>query len=1204
MLPFRTVQEFTVPQGTAGLVEGPDAMRWLMIDAQKTLSAHLWHQSVQAGAVGCLIFTTLPDGEGWQCLLGEDVQKALSSSRVLWMAFRDMPTFVEAMERSQEHVELQGGFVHLHTHSEYSALDGLSTVKELAFLAAEDENPALAITDHGNCAGHPALQRACDDAGVKPIFGMEAYFIDDRRARPEKGDVEAAKRLRDYKHLILLAKDDEGLHNLWAMSTEGYRDGFYYKPRIDWDTLQRHSRGIIATSACLGGPVSQLLLDGDLDGARARLGRFLDIFGSDFYLEIQPAELDDQRRLNPLLVKLAHDLSVPLVAAADGHFPTGAQKEIHKTWLACQTSGDNEEYWHFDHTMTEGEMRSRLAYLGPQVVDEAVGNTVKIAAQCDARIESKIVMPIYYRQGGYDRDAAKVREMCEANWGRIKSTIYDQDVYRARFERELDLISRKKYCGYFLMVADYVCWAKDNGILVGPGRGSGAGSLIAFLMRITEVDPVHYDIIFERFITEGRETLPDFDVDFPASKRTEIQEYIRSKYGEDRVLKVGTHLRYKSKGIIGKLFGVFRDRGLLAPEAFDDARKISAIISEAEAGTAGLGLSWEDLWIQEGDQLEPYRLKYPDLFALAEKLVGRLNSYGQHPAGMIISTEGSLLDRLPLRRGDDEGLMITQFEFDDLDQMGLIKFDILTIRTLDTLQATVDGAREHFKINVNVYDFDIEYDDPMIWEEISNGNTMGMFQIETASGTRLAKRLCPQSISDLADMGSVVRPGPMRSGLTEVYLRRRAGEEPVSFPDARMEEFLKPTQGVMIFQEQVMQACMTLAGYDSTEADAVRKILGKKQVAKVVEAGYKFVDGCVANGMLKADAQVLWDQMSEFAKYGFGKAHAVAYAMITYWMAWLKVHYPVPTLTALLSTVDKERVPEFVKEARRVGVAILPPDINISGQGFRPDGNAIRYGLDAIKGVGDKAVQAVLEGQPYTDYPDYLETKGSAANSGITYLLVKVGAFDSIITNRRALVESLDAQKDGTAARCVFKVGDGSALPDVCTFDWATEPVPVNPRTGKNLKPKPLPKKCTKACRQYTAPEPVAVDLVPQYSEREIRDIEADMLGVHLSSTAFDVLEDDDRKTLSMQAEQLDKATAGIYMVAGVIAKVRKHRDRTERDMAFFNLDTEGPTFDVACFADAYAEFGVNIKVGILVLCELKRDSRGTQLKTLYPLEF
>lgn len=1194
------IQELTVPAGTAWLVEGPDAMRWLTISARETLSEHLWHQAVQAGSVGCLIFA---EGKDWQCLLAEGVQKALTSPLTLWMSFPDMPTFIEAAERSQERVELSGGFAHLHTHSEYSALDGLSTVTELAKLAAEDGNPALALTDHGNCSGHPALQRACDDAGVKPIFGMEAYFIGDRRERPEKGDVDAAKRLRDYKHLILLAKDDQGLHNLWAMSTEGYRDGFYYKPRVDWDTIKRHSRGIIATSACLGGSLSRMLLEGYGAGARSTLARMLDVFGEDFYIEIQPAELEEQRRLNPLLVELAHDLNVPLVASADGHFPRGSQKEIHKTWLACQTSGDNEDYWHFDHTMTEAEMRSRLAYLGPQVVDEAVGNTVRIAEQCNARIESKIVMPIYYRQGGYDRDALKVQELCEANWSRIKSTIYDQDVYRARFERELDLISRKKYCGYFLMVADYVCWAKDNGILVGPGRGSGAGSLIAFLMRITEVDPVHYDIIFERFITEGRETLPDFDVDFPASKRGEIQEYIRGKYGDDRVLRVGTHLRYKSKGIIGKLFGVFRDRGLLTPEAFDDARKISAIISEAEAGTAGLGLSWDDLWVQEGDQLEPYRLKYPEIFALAEQLVGRLNSYGQHPAGMIISTEGSLLDRLPLRRGDDEGMMITQFEFDDLDRMGLIKFDILTIRTLDTLQATVDGARQHFKINVNVYDFVEEYDDPMIWEEIGEGNTLGMFQIETASGTRLAKRLLPMTISDLADMGSVVRPGPMRSGLTEVYLRRRAGEEPVSFPDARMEEFLKPTQGVMIFQEQVMQACMTLAGYNSTEADAVRKILGKKQVAKVVEAGYKFVDGCVANGMAKADAQVLWDQMSEFAKYGFGKAHAVAYAMITYWMAWLKVHYPVPTLTALLSTVDKERVPEFVKEARRLGVAILPPDINVSGRGFRPDGNAIRYGLDAIKGVGDKAVESVLEGQPYQSYAHYLETKGKAANSGITFLLVRVGAFDSIIPNRRALVNLLEAEKDGTAARCVFKAGDGSALEDVCTFDWSTEPLPINPRTGKNLKAKPLPKKCTKACRQYTAPEPVAAELVAQYSDKDIRDIEADMLGVHLSSTAFDVLEDEDRKSLLVQAEQLNRATAGIYMVAGVISKVRKHRDRAEREMAFFNLDTETHSFDVASFSDAYAAFGVHIKVGILVLCELKRDSRGTQLKTLYPLD-
>lgn len=1207
---MRTVISYSVPslEDVAELGEDGDTIRWLMLNDRGLLTRHLWSQAYEDGALGVMA------REDDRCfvLLIAQVEDALEGDPS-WLEFDHLPSYVEAVQQAESKPKaVRRGFVDLHVHSEYSALDGLSTIKELAIKAAAEGCSALAITDHGTCAGHPALQRACDDVGITPIPGMEAYFIDDRLARPAPGDAEAVRLLRDYNHLILLATDDRGLKNLWSLSTEGFRDGFYHKPRIDWDSLARHSEGLVATSACLGGVISQLLLNGQEDQARARLSRFLDIFGENFYVEIQPSTQEDQHRLNPLLIELAHDLRIPIIAASDGHYVNDGDKPVHKIWMDCQTSKDNEAYWHFDHSLSESEMRQRLSYLDPSDVDEAIENTAKIAERCSARIESKIVMPIFYRKGGYDRDALKLREMCLENWGRIKSTLHSDEVYRERFEREYRMLVDKKYCGYFLMVADYVGWAKDNGILVGPGRGSGAGSLIAFLMRITEVDPVHYDILFERFITEGRKTLPDFDVDFPASKRPEIQGYIREKYGDDHVLRVGTHLRYKSKGIIGKLFSTLAAD--LPPEAPVDAKKVSAIITEAEAGTAGLGLSWEELWAQEGEQLEPYRQKYPVIFALAERLVNRLNSYGQHPAGMVISTEGSLLDQLPLRRGDGDGLMISQFEFDDLDTMGLIKFDILTIRTLDTLQMTVDGARDHFGIDVNVYDFDLEYADPMVWEEIGEGHTLGMFQIETTSGTKLMRRMKPRSVEDLADAGALVRPGPMRSGLTESYLRRRAGEENVSFPDPRMEQFLAPTQGVMIYQEQVMQACMELAGYDSTEADGVRKILGKKKVDQVTDAGYKFVDGCVAGGMEKNSAQILWDQMAEFARYGFGKAHSVSYAMITFWTAWWKVHYVVPTMVALLSTVDDDRVPDFVREARRVGVEVLPPDVNVSGKGFRPDGIAIRYGLAKIKGIGAKAVADIMIGQPYSSFEEYLANKGKAANSGVTLLLAKIGAFDAIEPNRRALVRRLEAEKDGSSSQCVFKCS--AAEPGfvplegirglngmVCTFDWATEPRPVNKRTNKLLKAKPLPKQCSKGCRQYKAPEPTAVESVRPYTDREVRTIEQEMLGIQLSSTAFDMLEDKDRALLRQSANLIDKGMPGVHLAAGVINRMRKHRDRSDRDMAFFNLGTEVVDIDVACFADAYEVYKPCMKVGNFVVCQLKRDGRGSQLVTMTVLD-
>ncbi len=1185
------IQTFsTTPGASATLVEGHDTMRWLLLDSSLTFSPHLWREASAAGAIGVLIETP----EGMVAHDGDDIETDLTGVRA-YGPFAQTPDVSDLVAPSD--AGRKGTFVHLHTHGEHSALDGLSTMQELVDLAKADGNTAIAITDHGNCSAHPALQRACDKEGLQPIFGMEAYFVNERLERPVSGDVEAAKRLREYKHLILLATDDASLRNLWAMSTEGYRDGRYYKPRIDWDTLSKYSRGIIATSSCLGGPLSQMLLDGDIDGAKATLSRFVAIFGKDFYLEIQPGTQADQIRLNHLLVDLSRSQGVPLVAAADGHYPTDDDAETHKIWMACQTSSDNEGYWHFDHSLNEAEMRQRLSYLAPEVVDEAIANTVVIAERCTARIESKVTMPTFHRDGGHPKDAEAVREMCLENWGRIKSTAHTPEVYQARFDYEFDLITRKLYNGYFLMVSDYVRWAKDSGILVGHARGSSAGSLLAYLMRITEVDPVEHDILFERFITEGRQSLPDIDVDLPASKRDDFQDYIQHRWGSDRVVRVGTHLRYKSKGIIGKLFGVFRDRDQLPPEGLADAKKISDIIGEAESGTAGLGMSWEQLWVHEGEQLEPYRRKYPEIFALAGKLVGRLHSYGQHPAGMVISTEGSLLDQLPLRSGDTPGAMISQFEFDDLDEMGFIKFDLLTIRTLDTLQGAIDGARA-MGIDVNVYDFNLEYDDPMVWDEIGNGYTKGIFQVETASGTRLAKRMLPTSIADLSDMGSIVRPGPSRSGLTETYLRRRAGEEAVSFPDPRLEAILAPTQGVMIYQEQVMAACMILAGFTSTEADDVRKILGKKRVDKVQDAGYKFVAGCVNGGMDRKVATDLWAQMAEFSLYAFGKAHSVSYAMISYLTAWWRVHYPVPTLTALLSTVDNDRIPDFVREARRLSVSILPPDINTSSKGFTPDGVTIRYGFDSVKGIGTKAVEAITLGQPYTSFEDYLERKGPAANSGVTLLLAKLGAFDSVHPHRRALVEMLEADKDGSSARCVFKVNEGRLREETCSFDWSTEPRPVG-RTGKLLKAKPLPTRCAKSCRQYTAPEPMPLSAIGRYTDAQIRDIEQELIGIHLSSSVFDHFTDEDRAVLRNQSDMATRGIPGVYLVAGIIASMRLHRDRSDREMAFIGLETEAASLDVVCFADQRTLYRDVMRTGSLVVCEIKSDSRGSQLKTL-----
>jgi DNA polymerase-3 subunit alpha len=1095
-------------------------------------------------------------------------------------------------------------FVDLHVHSEYSALDGLSTIAEIVRETKDAGRTAVALTDHGTCAGHPELQRVCDANEIKPIFGCEIYFQDDRFLRPEPGiDVEESKRIRyGYTHLILLAKNNVGLQNLWALSTEAWRDGGYAgKPRADWDSLIRHREGLICTTACLGGPISQQLLNGEADQAGARLSRLLEIFGEDLYLEVQPNNLPEQVKLNGILAVLGEQYHIPLIAAVDSHYPTQGDHETHKTWMACQTSTSNEDYWHFDPIRTEAQVREGLFYLPEEVVDEAIANTTRIAGECTARIEDSSIPPVYSRQGGAADDAQRMLDECLKGWSKTLGKRCSQEEYQARFEREFELIVSREFAGYFLIVWDYVDYAKSSGILVGPGRGSGGGCLIAYLLGITEVDPLEHDLIFERFLNEGRSGLPDFDLDFPASKRPELQDYLRKKYGDSHVLRIGTHLRYKNKGILQKLFSVLAPQ--LPATAYGDQKKVAQLITEAEAGEAGLGLSWEALWAQQGDSLAPYRDLYPVVFDYAERLVGRLNSYGRHAAGIVVSTGEPLTDRLPLRGGEDGESMISQFDMGAVEALGHVKLDLLTLRTLDTIQVCVDLVSERRGRKIDVYGWREEYEDPQVWEEIGLGNTLGMFQIETTSGVKLAKQMKPLTLPELADMITLVRPGPMRSGLTMSYLRRRDGREELSYPDPRLETVLDRTHGCMLYQEDIMSTCVAVAGYDLIEADAVQKILGKKKVSATAAAGEKFIDGCIDNGMEMRDAEELWAKMAEFAKYSFNRAHAFAYATIAYWCAWLKTHYPVEFFTAALSTVDQDRCAEFIKDARRLGIQVLPPDINESGIGFKAATLAVRYGLDAIKNVGPKAVAVLEEQQPFSSFEDFLARKTSTVNSGVVLTLAKIGAFDTMVPNRKGLVTRLEAEKDGSASMCVHKEvgfpGPGG-LP--CHYDWASEPLPVNPRTHKTLKGKPLPKACTKACRRYTAPPPMDITSVTGYTDAEIREIEVEMLGGFLSSTPFDVLDPEDRETLRKNVEDLETAPEGAYPIAAILVSFRPWTDSQGRTMGFMSLGTEASDLDVVVFADQWKAYHQGFSQGSLVLAELRKTARGYNLLSFLPL--
>ena len=1511
-----------------------DGIRWLLHAQSSTIHAPLWARASAAGAAG--IIQAGPSG--FSAIIAEhfaEVRTEQAPNYIVqacdWEVFDGPPSYSEVFSKREASKTGQlwtpptgglTGFVHGHTHAEYSSLDGLSTVTEIVDEVVRYGQPGVALTDHGRVSGHPELQIACDKAGIKPIFGLEAYFQDDRFARSNpEFDKEVNHAIRyGYWHLILWAMNDEGLHNLWAMSTESFRDGMYdKKPRLDWDTLQRHSGGIMAASGCLRGPLSVPVLNDDEETAKARLGRLLNIFGDRFYMEIQPNALAEQEKVNRALVGLAKDFSVPLMATTDSHYPKKSHYAAHQAWIAVQTNSDvNDEGDLFSvnldlYLQSEEDVRRGLAYLGSEVVDEAVRNSLDLVSRTSARIGGKPTPPVFSKKGGHERDAERLLDLCLENWKKVTDKAQPQSVYIERFEREFKLLQQKDFCGYFLMVSDYCLdpstpvltedmrwvevgklevgdrlagfdehkvvkqqkghrywhsaevvntrrivlptykitladgtetitsedhqwlvtspsgcaarwirtkdlrvgqraqrlvsewdepntweagylagildgegslstskmnnggrtltlsfaqkegvvldtslkildswgfdysvkdhgakrnglrsvslrggraeimrllgmvrpqrllakldvemlgrvvsidtpaivsieplgmgevvaletttgtlvaqgfahhncrWAKKNGILVGPGRGSGGGSLVAYLCDITEIDPVEGDLPFERFMTEGRTSLPDFDCDFPASMKERMLGYVRDTWGKDQVVQIGTHLRLKSKGIVKDLKRAMMSTLLadeqrvldhavannndyadamavqVAREALTakraeietDMAKVSKIVTEAERGTAGLGMAWDDLWIQFGDQLQPYRDKYPELFSMADVLQGRLKSYGKHAAGVVISTGRPLTDWLPMAQGEDEGNMVTQFDMGTVEAIGLVKFDILTIRTLDTVQMAVDLIKDLRGVDVEIYSWKEEYSDPQVWGEVAAAKTLGIFQIETSAGTRLCQQMGPRSLQELCDMITLVRPGPMNSGLTEAYLKRRAGLEPVSYPDPRMEQVLGSTWGCMIYQEQIMQACILLGGYSSDEADEVRKILGKKKVEKIGPAGQEFVSRAVQNGMEREAASRLWDQMAEFAKYSFGKAHAYAYAVLAYWTAWLKFHYPIEFFTAALSTIDKERIPEFIKELRRAGYTVLPPDINASGKGFKAEPLAVRYGLDSINGIGEAAVDYLVAGQYYPDfksYDEYVTQKGTGANAAVQMTLARIGALDSLEPRRAAVVRMLEARKTGEDKRCVFKNDEVifstreilthrlegqteeefeewrrmNVPPDTCTFDWSTEEAPVNKRTGKKLKKKSLPKKCTKACRQYKAPEPVSLSEGEDFTDEEIRAIEHELLGVFLSSSPFDRLDPEDRQRLYADAEAMADGEAGrLYTVAAILMGIRLTKTRANGDeMAFLKLDTETSTVEAVCFPRKWAEIKTGMYEGqlCLVVLEKQDDDKG-----------
>lgn len=1239
------------------LVEDDSGVRYLLTHFAGHVNASAWLSAQANGAAGIVHASW-----DYSVLLVEDFMEMRTEEEGTYVVdphdhrwvgpFDHPPTYAEIMHARMAPAPRTGSFVHLHAHSEHSPLDGLSSIEEMVDIVAADNQPALAVTDHGVCSGLPALSIAAAERDIKPLFGIEAYFVDDRRFRPPERPVKAGldpddfaralaeydetvKRARDYWHLVLWAQNDEGLMNLFALASESHTDeSRYYKPRMDWDSLERYSSGLYVSTACLRGPLSGALLRGDDDLARYRLSRLNRIFDGRVRLELHTNQLPEQIELNKRLVELGNETSTPYVVVSDSHYPTAEHQYCHQVWMAIQTDDDlkddptlfagNQDY----HLLTSAEVSSAIDYLGPDVVSSAMSETLNVADSCDAVLRPlKPVMAFSKTPGKSEselvaHDIERLTDLCLSNWSKTQGKTYlvgdnagqpiPFEVYAARFEKEMALIIEKGFAWYFLMVADYCDAAKDgrvmmawNGtpepIIVGPGRGSGGGCLVAYLANIVEIDPVEADLMFERFMTKGRKALPDFDIDFPASKRDPLTSYVQGRYGKDRVVRIGTHIHSKNKGIIRDLARVLKDRMDLHYPHID---AICQIIDDSEADTAGLGKKWEAILEDEADLLAPYISSYPELFDLAGKLAGRLKSYGKHPAGLVISTEESLIDKVPLFFDGD--VPVTMYDMETVEALQMVKFDLLTLRTFDTLQTTLDLIRERHGNTIDLYSWRDEYKEPEVWDLMCEGHTLGLFQVETPGMTRLTMDFQPRTLSELADVVTLIRPGPKRSGLTDTYLRRKKGEEPVSYPHEVLKPILAKSYGCILYQEDVMQACMLLAGYDEDEADAVRKLLGKKQVEKVMAAGEKFRRACHEQGVISDEgAAILWDQMAEFAKYSFNRAHAYAYAVIAYWCAWFKYHYPAEFLVGVLSHVDGKRIPDFVTEARRRDFKVLPPDINSSGRSFTiVADDEVRYGLGALAGIGDAVCDAIIPHQPFTSFEDFLERKGGACNSGHIKTLASVGAFDSLVPNRRALEAQLDFQGSPEDGRCRHKdesyLGP-NGLP--CRFDWDSVPVELT-KTGKPKKnQRGAPKKCTKGCWKYDPNDEPEFAHLEDYTSKEIREREREVLGVYLSSTPFEVIPPDGLAECYTGAALESATLEDTYLIAGIIERLRKHTDRTGREMAFLGLGLhDGSMIDVVVFASLWNPWSRDLYKDRLILGVVRKTERGYTLTEVSPI--
>ncbi len=910
-------------------------------------------------------------------------------------------------------------FVHLHVHTDYSMLDGAARLDDLFAEAERLGQKAIGITDHGFLFGAYDFWSKARAAGLKPVVGLEAYLTPGTaradRTRVKWGDqnqgADDVSAGGAYTHFTLWSRDNVGLHNLFRMGSLASLEGTFYKPRIDRDLLHRYSKGLIATTGCPSSEVQTRLRLGQYDEALRAAGEMQDIFGKDsYYVEVMDHGAEIEKRVVEDLMRLKKALGAPYVATNDSHY-TRAEDRDAQAALLCIQSGTtlaDEGRFKFDgadyHLRSTEDMRRTFADF-----EGACDNALVIAEQCEVSFDTSAdYMPRYECPPGEDEHSWFVKEVERGLQERYPGGVPDK--VRERAEYEIGVITQKGYAGYYLVVADFVRWSKANGIRVGPGRGSGAGSMAAYAMRITDLDPLVHGLFFERFLNPERETKPDFDIDFDERRRGEVIRYVSDKYGEDKVAQIVTYGTIKAKQAL-------KDAARVLGKPFSLGERLTKAFPEPQQGRDMSLAAAFDPESERYNEAQDFRAavaadpEATETLELARGLENLKRQWGVHAAGVIMSNE-PLIDIIPIMRREQDGAIITQFDYPTCETLGLVKMDFLGLRTLTLLDDALENLRNNGKGELVLEDLPLE--DPETFALLGRGDTLGVFQLDGVAMRQLLRQMKPDSFEDISAVLALYRPGPMGMNSHTNYALRKNGQQKVAAIHPELEEplreVLEPTFGLIVYQEQVLRAAQIVAGYSLGRADLLRKAMGKKKKEVLDEEYAPFREGMLANGYSEAACQALWDTLLPFADYAFNKAHTAAYGVISFWTAYLKAHYPVEFMAALLTSVgaDKDKSAVYLSECRRMGTTVLPPDVNDSFATFSAVGDDIRFGLTAVRNVGANVVDGIITARDrdgrFTSFQDFLEkVPASVCNKRTIDSLIKAGAFDSLGATRRAL---------------------------------------------------------------------------------------------------------------------------------------------------------------------------------------------------------